>query len=104
MLRPPDKHGNPRGIQYPNYCALPRQQQGYTTCPGHRRRNRRAHGDLVKLTRLRHGTLTGHGLLISNKTRVALIHGGRSISVRADRANLIARNHGYRILTVANSA
>ena len=35
MLRPPDRHGNPRGRGYRAYCALPRQRQGYTACPGH---------------------------------------------------------------------
>ena len=35
MLRPADRHGNPRGQGYRRYCALDRQQQGYTSCPGH---------------------------------------------------------------------
>lgn len=107
MLRPPDKHGNPRGIRYPHYCALPRQKQGYTTCPGHRRRNRRAHGiasgDLVRFTHPRHGTLTGHGALISNQTRVALMHDSRPVSVRTSQAQLLGRNHGYRVLAEPNS-
>ena len=107
MLRPPDRHGNPRGTQYPRYCALPRQQQGYTSCPGHRRRNRRAHGiaygDFVRFTHPRRGTLTGHGALISNKTRVALIHGNKSVSVRTSHAQLLGKNHGYKLIATQKS-
>ena len=102
MLRPPDRHGNPRGIQYSRYCALPRQQQGYTSCPGHRRRNRRAHGiasgDIVRFTHPRYGTLTGHAILDKVKARVAINHDGHQISVSQRHATLVARNTGYRTL------
>ena len=34
MLRPPDRHGNPRGQGYRDYCALPRQTAGLHPLPG----------------------------------------------------------------------
>ncbi|MCY4655168.1 MAG: hypothetical protein OXC95_18645, partial [Dehalococcoidia bacterium] len=101
MLRPPDRHGNPRGQGYRDYCALPRQRQGYTRCPGHRTRRRRASGiasgDLMRFTHPKHGTLTGYGALINNKTRVALTRNGRQLSVRVQEATLLARNTGYKV-------
>ena len=108
MLRPPDRHGNPRGRGYRDYCALPRQQQGYTRCPGHRARARLAgaigSGDLVRFRHRRHGMVTGHGALVSNKTRVAVSRVNGRVSVRASEAALLARNHGYRVLIAQNVA
>ena len=108
MLRPPDRHGNPRGRGYRDYCALPRQKQGYTSCPGHRNRRRRvgsiASGDLVRITHPRHGVLTGYGALDKRKGRVALTNDDRAVSVRTSRARLLGRNHGYRLRTEPNSA
>ncbi|MCY4580721.1 MAG: hypothetical protein OXD31_16970 [Chloroflexi bacterium] len=40
MLRTADRHGNPRGQGYRDYCALDRQRQGYTSCPGNRSERR----------------------------------------------------------------
>ena len=106
MLRPPDKHGNPRGHGYRDYCALPRQRQGYTSCPGHRNPRRRvdgtASGDLVRFAHPKHGILTGHGALDKRKNRVALRHGGKPVSVRTSLAQLLSRNHGYRLTAHSN--
>lgn len=108
MLRPPDRHGNPRGRGYRDYCALPRQRQGYTSCPGHRDPRRRlgriASGDLVRLSHPKHRILTGYGALDKRKSRVALTSGGRVVSVRISQAQLLGRNHGYRLLTRPDSA
>ena len=108
MLRPPDRHGNPRGQGYRAYCALSRQRQGYASCPGHRNPHKRmdgvGSGDLVRFTHRRQGVLTGYGALISNKTRVALAHDGRPVSVRTKSARLLGRNHGYRLRTEPDSA
>ena len=105
MLRPPDRHGNPRGRGYRAYCALPRQQQGYTSCPGHRSRAKQtrgiASGDLVQIRHQRHGDLMGYAALTSG--RVAVTHDGRQVSVKAEAATLLARNNGYRIATEANN-
>ena len=107
MLRPPDRHGNPRGRGYRAYCALTRQKQGYTACPGHRDPRRRVggigSGDLIRFSHPKHGILTGHGALISNKTRVALAHSGRSVSVRISQVQLLSRNHGYRLIATQES-
>ena len=101
MLRPLNRHGNPRGRGYRDYCALPRQKQGYTNCPGHRDPRRRldgiASGDLVRFSHPKHGVLTGHGALDKRKNRVSLIHNGMPVSVRTKSTRLLARNHGYRI-------
>ena len=107
MLRTPDRHGNPRGRGYRDYCALPRQQQGYTRCPGHRARAKLSgaigSGDLVRFRHRRLGTITGHGALVKNKTRVAVKHDGRQVSVRVGDATLLARSNGYRVLTEGNN-
>lgn len=99
MLRPADKHGNPRGQSYRDYCALGRQRQGYTSCPGHRSQMKMnagiASGDLVRLTHRRHGVLRGYAALTGG--RVAVMHEGKPVSVRADDAVLLSRNHGYRV-------
>ncbi len=104
MLRPADRHGNPRGQGYRNYCALSRQRQGYTSCPGHRSRHRRlrgiASGDLVRIRHRRHGVTRGYAALTSG--RVAVQHEGKSVSVRAQDAVLLARNHGYRVSIADN--
>ena len=108
MLRPPDRHGNPRGRGYRDYCALSRQRQGYTSCPGHRSRERRlggiGSGDLVRFTHRRHGTLTGYVALMKRQGRVAITHEGRQISVKAAAAALLARNNGYRVLAAENTS
>ena len=105
MLRPADRHGNPRGKGYRRYCALPRQQQGYTSCAGHRSRGKHlrgiASGDLVRLSHRRHGVLEGYAALTSG--RVAVTHEGRPVSVKVTDAILLARNHGYRVTTEANN-
>ena len=103
MLRPPDRHGNPRGRGYRDYCALSRQHQGYTSCPGHRDPRRRVggvgSGDLIRFSHRRHGTLTGYGALEKSKNRVSLISDGRAVSVRTPQARLLGRNNGYRLTT-----
>ncbi len=108
MLRPTDKHGNPRGRGYREYCALDRQRQGYTRCPGHRLSKSRVagigSGDLVQFTHRKHGTLRGHASLMKNTGRVVVKHGDQQISVKAASSTLLAQNHGYRLLVAENSA
>ena len=105
MLRPSDRHGNPRGRGYRAYCALPRQQQGYTTCPGHRSRHKQlrslASGDLVQFRHRRHGLLRGYAVLTSG--RVAVTHEGKPVSVKAEAVTLLVRNNGYRIAIETNN-
>ena len=107
MIRPPDKHGNPRGRGYRAYCTLPKQRQGYTACPGHRDPRRRvdgiASGDLVRFSHPRHGVLTGHGALDKKRNRVALTHDGKPVSVRTSLVQLLSRNHGYRLTATQES-
>lgn len=104
MLRPADRHGNPRGQGYRRYCALNRQRQGYTSCPGHRSRRKQlrgiSSGDLVRIRHRRHGVIRGYAALTSG--RVAVQHEGKPVSVRAEDAVLLARNHGYRVSTTDN--
>ena len=106
MLRPPDKHGNPRGQGYRDYCALPRQRQGYTSCPGHRSRGKRvagiASGDLVRLTHRKYGVLDGYAGLDKKRSRVAVSHDDMLVSVKAQDAVLLARNSGYRVSVEMN--
>lgn len=104
MLRPSDRHGNPRGRGYRSYCALPRQKQGYTTCPGHGSRGKQlrglASGDLMQFKHRRHGLLRGYAVLTGG--RVAVTHEGKPVSVNADTVTLLARNNGYRVAVEAN--
>ena len=104
MLRPSDRHGNPRGQGYRDYCRLPRQRQGYTRCPGHRSRRKQlkglASGDLVQFRHRRHGLVRGYAALTGG--RVAVPHAGKPVSVRAQDAVLLARNHGYRVSIETN--
>ena len=106
MLRPPDRHGNPRGAGYRAYCALPRQRQGYTRCPGHRDHRKRVggivSGDLVRLRHRRHGLVQGYATLVSGNTRVAIAREGRQVSVRLRDAVLLSQNCGYRTTTANN--
>ena len=106
MLRPSDRHGNPRGQSYRRYCALPRQRQGYTSCPGHRSRGKRVagitSGDLVRLSHRKHGILDGYAGLGKKRSRVAVQHEGKPVSVRAQDAVLLAQNHGYRVSVETN--
>ena len=108
MLRPADRHGNPRGQGYRDYCGLPRQRQGYTRCPGHRSRQKRvlriASGDLVRLCHSKRGIVRGYASLDKARGRVAVMDGGKLVSVKAEDAALIARNHGYRVSIESNSA
>ena len=106
MLRPADRHGNPRGQGYRDYCAFDRQRQGYTTCPGHRSRGKRvsriASGDLVRLSHKKHGVLRGYASLDKKRGRVAVSHGGKPVSVKAQDALLLTHNHGYRVSVDSN--
>ena len=106
MLRPPDRHGNPRGQGYRDYCALPRQRQGYTGCPGHRDRRKAlggiASGDLVRINHPKRGILRGYAALDKKRGRVAVTQDGRPVSVMTKSAVLLARNHGYRLSTTNN--
>ena len=87
---------------------MPREQQGYTRCPGHREPRKRmggiASGDLVRFRHPRHGVLTGYATLDKRKDRVAVRHAGRQVSVRTPAATLVARNTGYRVSLAENAA
>ena len=104
MLRPPDRHGNPRGQGYRDYCALDRQRQGYTPCPGHRSRRKLlggiASGDMVRIVHKKHGVLQGYAALTGG--RVSVTHEGRPVSVKVQDATLLTHNHGYRLSTTNN--
>ena len=106
MLRPPDRHGNPRGQGYRDYCALSRQRQGYTSCPGHRDRRKLlggiASGDLVRINHPKRGALRGYAALDKKRGRIAVSQDGKPVSVMMKNAVLLARNHGYRVSTEAN--
>ena len=106
MLRPADRHGNPRGQGYRDYCALNRQRQGYMTCPGHRGRRKLlrgiASGDLVRIDHPKRGTLRGYAVLDKKRGRVAVTQDGKPVSVMTRDAVVLARNHGYRVSTEAN--
>ncbi len=106
MLRPADRHGNPRGKGYRDYCALSRQRQGYTGCPGHRDRRKMlkgiASGDLVGIAHPNWGTLRGYAALDKKRGRVAVTRDGKPVSVMTKDAVLLARNHGYRVSTEDN--
>lgn len=81
MLRPADRHGNPRDQGYRDYCGMDRQRQGYTTCPGHRSREKR----------------------LCRVARVGVMLDGKQVSVKATGVTLLARNHGYRVSTQEDS-
>ena len=106
MLRPADKHGNPRGQGYRRYCAMDRQEQGYTPCPGHRSSSKRvrgiASGDLVRLKHKKHGILQGYAALDKARGRVAVSYNGKPVSVMAKDTVLLGRNHGYRVSVEPN--
>lgn len=63
MLRPTDRHGNPRGQGYRRFCALARQAQRSTRYQGHRAHQRRLgsipSGGLMRFRHHIHGPLTG---------------------------------------------
>ena len=111
MLWPPSKHGTPRykpgpegrHSPYRAYCRISREEQGRTTMPGHRLRQRRTHGitsgDLVRYTHPRDGPLRGYAVLSDRNTRVSA---GTNHGVKAEHATLLARNNGYRHHTGAN--
>ncbi len=112
MLWPPGKHGTPRyktgpegrNSPYRAYCRLPRSQQGFTTMPGHKLRQRRnkgiTSGDLVSYTHPVDGQKMGYALLNDGKTRVGVTEGR---TVKTNQVTLLARANGYRISRVANS-
>ena len=105
MLWPPNKYGTPRykaGPQgrtspYRAYSRLSRSQQGHTTMPGHRLRQRRnrgiTSGDLIRYHHPKDGLVTGYAIFINGNTRVC-IKGNRS--VKTEFATLLARANGYR--------
>ena len=71
MLSTPSRYGTPRYLDGPRgvnspyraYCRMLRDQQGYTTMPGHKRRQRRARGlttgDLVRYNHPQDGLCQG---------------------------------------------
>ena len=111
MLWPPDANGSPRHKKgnagrnhpYQSYCRLPRDQQGFTTVPGHRSRHRRAHGicsgDLVRYQHPKQGTVQGYAILIKGNTKVRVTGRGE---VKVEQCVLLARANGYRHQIVDN--
>ena len=111
MLSTPSKYGTPRykagqggrNSPYRAYCRMPRDRQGYTTMPGHKRRDRRVHGitsgDLIRYDHPRDGRWQGYAVLTNGNTRVQVA--GRK-GVKVEQATLLARNNGYRHERVEN--
>ena len=106
MLRAPDRHGNPRGQGYRDYCALDRERQGYTSCPGHRSRRKLlrgiASGDFVQLHHRKRGVFKGYAALDKKRGRVAVTVDNKPVSVMAKDVVLLAHNHGYRVSITTN--
>ena len=106
MLTYLSKHGTPRcragpenrNDPYRAYCRLSRSRQGYTTMPGHRRRQRRTRGitsgDLIRYEHPKDGLVTGYATF---KTRGTRIHVKGKGSVQPELAALLGRRSGYRI-------
>ena len=93
----PDKHGTPRGKGYRKYCKLPKDIQKNTQTPSHKKRAKRVHGvatgDYVRFTHK--GTpVYGYGTI--SKESVALTNPVWK-SVKATRAAVVERNHGYQV-------
>lgn len=111
MLSTPSRYGTPRykagpkgrNSPYRAYCRLTRDQQGYTTMPGHKQRVRRVSGittgDLVRYHHPADGLCQGYAVLTNGNTRV-MVAGRRSVMVQ--QATLLARNNGYRQERIAN--
>lgn len=111
MLSTPSKHGTPRyksgpsgrNSPYRAYCRLPRDRQGFTSMPGHKRRERRVmgitSGDLIRYDHPTDGRCQGYAVFINGNTRVRV--SGRK-SVKVERATLLARNNGYRQERIPN--
>ena len=91
----PDKYGTPRGQGYRDYSQLPREIQRMTLTPSHKKRQKRigniTTGDYVTFT---HQGITVHGYGSISKKSVALTK-PKWKSIRADRATVLERNHGY---------
>ena len=93
----PDRFGTPRGQGYRNYCRLPKHIQNRTPAPSHKKRDKRvggiATGDHVKFI---HRGIAVHGYGTISHNQVALTRPAWK-SVRAGRAIVLERNHGYRV-------
>ena len=93
----PDRSGTPRGQSYRKYCRLPRHIQLTTLTPSHKKRAKRvgnvATGDYVTFI---HRGITVHGYGTISHNQVALT---RPVwkSIKADRATVLERNHGYQV-------
>ncbi len=74
---------------------------------GHRSRAKQtrgiASGDLVRLSHRRHGVLEGYAVLDKKRNRVGIQLDGKQVSVKAEVAMLLARNHGYRVAMETNN-
>ena len=92
-----DRFGTPRGKGYRQYCNLPRHIQRTTPTPSHKKRQKRvgniATGDYVTFT---HQGAQVHGYGSISHQQVALTN-PRWKSIKADRATILERNHGYQI-------
>ena len=105
MLTSRSKYGTPRYQEgakgkhglYRAWCRLSRDQQGYTTMPGHKLRQSRAcgisSGDLIRYRHKDDGDLIGYAALSQRNAHVGT-KGKKSVKVQS--ATMLARNNGYR--------
>ena len=98
-----DKRGTPRRKKFRQYCKLPRQVQRQTPTPSHKKRQKRvgnvATGDYVTFV---HQGQRVHGYGTISNQLVALTK-PRWKSIKADRATVIERNHGYKVFYPENT-
>ena len=98
----PDKHGTPRGKQWPKYCRDRDKGQPLPALPpSHKQRQIRfpdtngiATGDYVQITN-RNGTFTGYAMLQNAGTVIALSGHKPKITGYIRTAQLLRRSHGY---------
>ena len=111
MLSTPSKYGTPRYkagpigrlSPYRAYSRKPRDIQGFTTTPGHKKRARRINGitsgDLIRYEHPTDGLCQGCAVMTNGNTRVQ-VAGRYGVLVR--NATLLARNNGYRHERIPN--
>lgn len=99
----PDKHGGPRGDEFPQYSKLPRHIQKVTTPPSHKKRQKRvggiATGDYVSFWHThKESKITEwvHGCGAINNQSVRILDPNWK-STKADWATAVERYHGYEV-------
>ena len=101
-----DKHGSPASKDFPDYCRLPRSQQGYTAPPAHSVGPRRLRGirsgDLVRIRHHSGQDYTGRCTLAFQDRRVKLkAQGpqGRTVTATPEKTILIAHQSRWTATT-----